>query len=134
MRRLREKLASKRGFSGQYVSFLIVFLMLMVIIATAVEVAGVFTVKKGIEDMATETARYIELRGAVGGAVNSEFARLKSVTGVDAEFTVDGDFSSGGKLQLEAPFTVTVTAEGHLFYIDIPLVAKATGRSEVYHK
>ena len=119
---------------AQYVYFLIVFFMLMVVIATAMEVAGVLAVKKGIEDMATETARYIELRGAVNDEVYSEFERLKGVTGVDAELSVTGDFSSGSKLQLEAPFTVTVEATGHIFNLDVPLVAKATGRSEVYHK
>lgn len=133
MQRIWKVLRSKRGMS-QFLGFSISMLMLMVVIATAIEVAGILTLKKGLEDTATEIARYIELRGAVNGAVYSEFDRLKSVTGVPAQINVDGQFQSGGKLQLEAPFTVTLTATGKLFHLDVPLVAKATGRSEVYHK
>lgn len=133
MQQVCKLLRSKRGMS-QYISFSIVTLMLMAVIATAMEVAGIFTLKKGLEDTATEIARYIELRGAVNSAVYSEFDRLKSVTGVPAQMNVDGQFQSSGKLQLESSFTVTLTASGRLFYLDVPLVAKATGRSEVYHK
>lgn len=133
MNALRRKLKSKSGIA-LYLEYMIILLMMMSVIATALEVAGVMSVKKGIEDMATETARYVELRGAADDSVYGEFARLKSVTGVDAELSIDGEFSSGRKLQLEAPFTVTVDAEGHIFNIPVPLVAKATGRSEVYQK
>lgn len=133
LKRIRMKLKDKRGMS-QYLEFMIAFVMLMTVIATGIEVAGVLSLKKGIEDTATETARYIELRGEVDSTVYHEFDRLKSVTGIVGELYVEGDFYSGKKLQLEAPFTVTVSAVGHLFYLDIPLKAKATGRSEVYHK
>lgn len=133
LKRIRMKLKDRRGMS-QYLEFMIAFVMLMTVIATGLEVAGVMSLKKGIEDTATETARYIELRGAVDSAVYREFDRLKNVTGVDGDLSVDGDFFSGKKLQLEAPFTVTVKAEGHIFTVKVPLIAKATGRSEVYHK
>jgi len=130
--RVLRKLKSKRG-SG-YIQFMVSTLMLMTILATFLEVAGLFVIKGSIQSIANETARYIELRGALNSAVYSEFDRLKGVTGVDAALSVDGDFSSGGKLHLEAPFTVTVSAEGHIFHLDVPLLGKATGRSEVYHK
>lgn len=133
LKRIWAKLKDKRGMS-QYLEFMIAFVMLMTIIATAIEVAGVLSIKKGIEDTATETARYIELRGEIDSAVYREFDRLKDVTGVDCELSVDGDYCSGKKLQLEAPFTVTVQAQGHIFSVKVPLTAKATGRSEVYHK
>ncbi|WP_101909048.1 DUF4320 family protein [Marasmitruncus massiliensis] len=132
-KRVRAKLKSRCGMS-QYLEFMIALMMLLTLIATGIETWGVLSLKKGIEDTATETARYIELRGAVDSAVYDEFNRLRSVTGIDGELSVEGDFYSGKKLQLEAPFTVTVSAVGHLFYLDVPLKAKATGRSEVYHK
>lgn len=131
--RILKKLKSRRGLEQILYSMVIAYLF-MVLVSFGIEVTGVVVQKKGIEDMATETARYIELRGAVNDAVYNEFERLKSVTGVECELEVDGDFSSGQTLQLEAPFTVTVTTDTHLLLLDIPLVAKATGRSEVYHK
>ncbi len=128
-----KKLRCKRG--SAYVQAMVAFLILMTLVATAVEVYGVILLKEKLVNMANETARYIELRGALNSEVYSEFDRLQGITGADdAQLSVDGDFSGGGKLQLEAPFTVTVSATGHLFYLEIPLQGKATGRSEVYHK
>lgn len=131
---IRKKLRCRRGMS-QYISFLVVLFMLMTVIAASLDIAELYTMKKSLDNVATETARYIELRGAVNDAVYSEFERLKATVGPeDATLTVDGDFSSGNTLQLEAPFTVTVSDTGNLFLIEIPLIGKATGRSEVYKK
>lgn len=131
--RVWQKLQSRAGVA-LYLQFLIVLVLFMTVISAAIQVGGVLAIKKGIEDTATEMARYIELEGAVNQAVSAEFARLKSVTGVDCEMDIDGAFASGKKLQLESTFTVTITGEGRIFELPVPLIAKATGRSEVYHK
>lgn len=119
---------------NEYIQVMLVSVMIATLISFGIQVWTLLSLKGDMSDTAVELARFIELHGAVDSEVYDEFDRLKHVTGAECDLDIDGDYYSGSKLQLEAPFTVTVTSVGHLFKIPVHLNAKATGRSEVYHK
>ena len=129
LQRIKSKLQSRRG-AANYISALVGFLILITLVAVALESYGVLMTKKDCEEVATEIARYIEIKGAYDTPAQREFARLCQVTKLDAELTV----TRSGRIQLEEEFTVTVSTTERLFHIVIPLQGRATGRSEVYHK
>lgn len=133
MKTILSKLRQKSGVS-ELVSAAFGMLAIFVIVALTIQVFGVMMVKKDCEEVAGEIARFIEMKGAYDSRAQGEFARLCDVTRLAAELDVDGSFSGSGRLQLEQEFTVTVSAKGMLFTLQVPLKGKATGRSEVYHK
>ncbi|MFA9381178.1 MAG: DUF4320 family protein [Acetanaerobacterium sp.] len=129
LHRLAHKLRDRRGVSS-YIAVLIGVLMLFTLLALSLETYGIYMTKKDCEEVATEIARYVEIKGAFDSRAQSEFDRLCDVAKLDAEI----DVTKSGKIQLEQEFTVTVSTVEHLFTMQIDLQGRATGRSEVYHK
>lgn len=126
---LLAKLRCKRGGS-EYIAVLVGILILVTLLALALETYGIYMTKKDCEEVATEIARYIEIKGAYDNRAKNEFARLCDVTKLDADISV----TKIGKIQLEQEFTVIVSTTEHLFTLPVALQGRATGRSEVYHK
>ncbi len=126
---LSDKLRCKRGGS-EYIAALVGILILVTLLALSLEVYGIYMTKKDCEEVATEIARYIEIKGAYDNRAKNEFTRLCGVTKLDADISV----TKSGKIQLEQEFTVIVSTTEHLFTLPVPLQGRATGRSEVYHK
>lgn len=111
-------------------------LILFAVLAMVLAVYPAFVMRSGLQDVATETVRCIELRGRVDSTVDMEFDRLCQVYGIEgAELNVDGEFlSDGSRLQLQSAFTVSITADYQSSFLTVPLTGRATGRSEVYWK
>lgn len=127
--KLKRKLHDRRGVST-YVAILIGILILVSLLALALETYGIYMTKKDCEEVAGEISRYVELKGAYDSVARSEFNRLCNVAKLDATLEV----TSSGDIQLEDEFTVIVKTTEHLFTIPVELQGRATGRSEVYHK
>lgn len=127
--KLLAKLHCKRGAS-EYIAALVGILILVTLLALSIEVYGIYMTKKDCEEVATEIARYIEIKGAYDSRAKAEFARLCEVTKLDADISVN----KSGKIQLEDEFTVIVSTTDYIFAMPVSLQGKATGRSEVYHK
>ncbi len=127
--RVKKKLLSRSG-SGEYVAALVGFIILVIVIATVLEVYGILMTKRDCEEVAGEITRYIEIKGAFDNLARSEFERICEVDRLDATLSV----TKSGRIQLEDEFTVTVETTDYIFTVPVHLNAKATGRSEVYHK
>ncbi len=123
------KLRERRGVST-YMAALIGLVFLAMLLVFAIETYAIMMVKKNCEEVATEIARYIEIKGAYDNSAKTEYARLCDVLNLDAQLTV----TRSGKIQLENEFTVIVATKVKLLTFEIPLQGRATGRSEVYHK
>lgn len=129
LQQLSAKLRCKRGAS-EYIAVLVGILILVTLLALSIEAYEIYMTKKDCEEVATEIARYIEIKGAYDSRAKAEFARLCEVTKLDADISV----TKSGKIQLEEEFTVTVSTTEYLFTLPVSLQGRATGRSEVYHK
>lgn len=129
LRKAIKKLHDRRGVST-YMAALIGLVLLAMLLAFAIETYAIMMTKKNCEEVATEIARYIEIKGAYDNKAKSEYARLCDVLNLDAEISV----TRNGKIQLEQEFTVIVSTTENLLTFKIPLQGRATGRSEVYHK
>ncbi|SBV91270.1 conserved exported hypothetical protein [uncultured Eubacteriales bacterium] len=131
-----KKLKENRGeftINGALILLLIVFLMVLFISAIGVANRGM-----RLHSMASELARYVELRGKVDDAVYTELQRLETATGVTADLQISASYISGtSKIQYGNTFNVTLSSSGYIglggiVSIPIPLHSTVSGRSEQY--
>lgn len=127
--KLKQKLRDRRGMSS-YIAVLVGIIILISLLALALETYGIYMTKKDCEEVAGEVSRYIELKGSYDSVARSEFNRLCDVAKLDATIEV----TKSGSIQLEDEFTVIVKTTDYLFSLPVELQGRATGRSEVYHK
>ncbi|KAB3527084.1 DUF4320 family protein [Alkaliphilus serpentinus] len=128
-----EILKSKRGEG--YIDVVVVVLVAMMIIAMAVKVYPVFVVKGDLNTFANELARVAEIEGRIGSETTAKKNELRASLGIDP--TVN--WSTSGNIDLNEEFSVVLTLPVDIGFFEfgsfpITLTAKATGRSEVYHK
>lgn len=127
-------LRSKRGEG--YIDVLILVLCVMLVIAVAVSVLPVFVTKIKLDTYASELCREAEIEGCVGTQTTLRAQVLTEQTGLDPDIS----WSKTGNIQLNEEVTVTLTTEvdiglfGGFGSFPVTLMAKASGKSEVYHK
>ena len=128
-----EILKSKRGEG--YIDVVVVVLVAMMVIAMAVKVYPVFVVKGDLNTFANELARVAEIEGRIGSETTAKKNELRASLGIDP--TVN--WSTSGNIDLNEEFSLVLTLPVDIGFFEfgsfpITLTAKATGRSEVYHK
>jgi len=128
-----EILKSKRGEG--YIDVVVVVLVAMMVIAMAVKVYPVFVVKSDLNTFANELARVAEIEGRIGSETTAKKNELRASLGIDP--TVN--WSTSGNIGLNEEFSLVLTLHVDIGFFEfgsfpITLTAKATGRSEVYHK
>lgn len=127
-------LKSKRG--DGYIDVCVLILCAMLVIALAVRVFPVFIAKQKLDTFATELVREAEIAGRIGSETNRREQLLRENTGLNPVVL----WSERGTVQLNEEITVTVTLQmdiglfGNFGSFPVTLKAKATGKSEVYHK
>jgi len=128
-----EILKSKRGEG--YIDVVVVVLVAMMVIAMAVKVYPVFVVKSDLNTFANELARVAEIEGRIGSETTAKKNELRASLGIDPVV----NWSTSGNIDLNEEFNVVLTLPVDIGFFEfgsfpITLTAKATGRSEVYHK
>lgn len=119
-----------------YIDTVVLVLCTMLVIAFAVKVFPVYITKMQLDNFATELVREAEISGQIGSETSRRERTLKEKTGLNPSVS----WSESGKLQLNDEVTVTVTLErnigmfGEFGSFPIRLQARASGKSEVYHK
>jgi hypothetical protein len=128
-----EILKSKRGEG--YIDVVVVVLVAMMVIAMAVKVYPVFVVKSDLNTFANELARVAEIEGRIGSETTAKKNELRASLGIDPAV----NWSTSGSIDLNEEFSLVLTLPVDIGFFEfgsfpITLTAKATGRSEVYHK
>jgi len=128
-----KRLRNNRG-SG-YIDVVVIVLSAMLVIALAVSVFPVYIAKSQLDTFAQELCREAEICGRIGSETTSRELILQERLGLTPEVT----WSKTGNIQLNEEFTVTLTEDydigfGGFASFPVTLTAKATGKSEVYHK
>ena len=134
MKNIYEICKAKKGEG--YIDTVVLVLSAMMVIALAVNVFPVYITKLQLDNFANELVREAEISGQIGSETNRREATLKEKTGLSPNVS----WSESGKIQLNEEVTVTVTLErnigmfGGFGSFPIRLQARASGKSEVYHK
>lgn len=108
----------------------------MLVIALAVRVYPVYIVKLQLDNFADELVREAEIAGRVGSETSDRERVLNEKTGLYPSVS----WSKTGNIQLNEEVTVTLTLErniglfGGFGSFPVHLKARASGKSEVYHK
>ena len=128
-----KRIKNNRG-SG-YIDVVVIILSVMLVLALAVSVFPVYVAKSQLDTFAQELCREAEICGRIGSETSSRELVLQERLGL----TPDVTWSTIGNIQLNEEFTVTLTEEydigfGGVGSFPVTLTAKATGKSEVYHK
>ena len=134
MKKERKKLLNERGEG--YIDTVVLVLCAMVVIALAVRVYPVYIVKLQLDNFADELVREAEIAGRVGSETSDRERVLNDKTGLHPSVS----WSKTGNIQLNEEVTVTLTLErniglfGGFGSFPVQLKARASGKSEVYHK
>jgi len=108
----------------------------MLVIAVAISVLPVFVAKNKLDTYASELCREAEIAGYVGTQTTLRAQVLTEQTGLSPDIS----WSKTGNIQLNEEITVTLTMVvdigvfGGFGSFPVTLTAKASGKSEVYHK
>lgn len=134
MKKERKKLLNERGEG--YIDTVVLVLCAMLVIALAVRVYPVYIVKLQLDNFADELVREAEIAGRVGSETSDRERVLNDKTGLHPSVS----WSKTGNIQLNEEVTVTLTLErntglfGGFGSFPVQLKARASGKSEVYHK
>lgn len=134
MKKERKKLLNERGEG--YIDTVVLVLCAMLVIALAVRVYPVYIVKLQLDNFADELVREAEIAGRVGSETSDRERVLNDKTGLHPSVS----WSKTGNIQLNEEVTVTLTLErniglfGGFGSFPVHLKARASGKSEVYHK
>ena len=134
MKKERKKLLNERGEG--YIDTVVLVLCAMLVIALAVRVYPVYIVKLQLDNFADELVREAEIAGRVGSETSDRERVLNDKTGLPPSVS----WSKTGNIQLNEEVTVTLTLErniglfGGFGSFPVQLKARASGKSEVYHK
>lgn len=119
-----------------YIDVVVLVLCAVLVIALAVRVFPVFITKLQLDNFADELVREAEIAGRVGTETSARELELQEKTGLTPIVT----WSETGNIQLNQEVTVTLTLQkdiglfGDFVSFPIQLKARASGKSEVYHK
>ena len=134
MKKERKHLLNKKGEG--YIDTVVLVLCAMLVIALAVRVYPVYIVKLQLDNFADELVREAEIAGRVGSETSDRERVLNEKTGLYPAVS----WSKTGNIQLNEEVTVTLTLErniglfGGFGSFPVQLKARASGKSEVYHK
>lgn len=134
MKKDRKHLLNKKGEG--YIDTVVLVLCAMLVIALAVRVYPVYIVKLQLDNFADELVREAEIAGRVGSETSDRERVLNEKTGLYPSLS----WSKTGNIQLNEEVTVTLTLErniglfGGFGSFPVHLKARASGKSEVYHK
>ncbi len=134
MKKDRKHLLNKKGEG--YIDTVVLVLCAMLVIALAVRVYPVYIVKLQLDNFADELVREAEIAGRVGSETSDRERVLNEKTGLYPSVS----WSKTGNIQLNEEVTVTLTLErniglfGGFGSFPVQLKARASGKSEVYHK
>ncbi|WP_289685457.1 DUF4320 family protein [Muribaculum intestinale] len=134
MKKERKKLLNERGEG--YIDTVVLVLCAMLVIALAVRVYPVYIVKLQLDNFADELVREAEIAGRVGSETSDRERVLNDKAGLHPSVS----WSKTGNIQLNEEVTVTLTLErniglfGGFGSFPVQLKARASGKSEVYHK
>lgn len=126
----------KETLGEGYIDTVVLVLCTMMVIAFAVKVFPIYITKMQLDNFATDLVREAEISGQIGLETSQRERTLREKTGLNPSVS----WSESGKLQLNDEVTVTVTLErnigmfGEFGSFPIRLQARASGKSEVYHK
>ena len=129
-----KKLFNKSGEG--YIDTVVLVLCAMLVIALAVRVYPIYITKLQLDNFADELIREAEIAGCIGSETSDREHVLNEKTGLYPSVS----WSKTGNIQLNEEVTVTLTLEediglfGGLGSFPIQLKARASGKSEVYHK
>lgn len=119
-----------------YIDTVVLVLCAMLVITLAVRVYPVYIVKLQLDNFADELVREAEIAGRVGSETSDRERVLNDKTGLHPSVS----WSKTGNIQLNEEVTVTLTLErniglfGGFGSFPVQLKARASGKSEVYHK
>ncbi|MDE7433367.1 MAG: DUF4320 family protein [Lachnospiraceae bacterium] len=134
MKKERKNLLNKKGEG--YIDTVVLVLCAMLVIALAVRVYPVYIVKLQLDNFADELVREAEIAGRVGSETSDRERVLNEKTGLYPSVS----WSKTGNIQLNEEVTVTLTLDrniglfGGFGSFPVQLKARASGKSEVYHK
>lgn len=134
MKKERKHLLNKKGEG--YIDTVVLVLCAMLVIALAVRVYPVYIVKLQLDNFADELVREAEIAGRVGSETSDRERVLNEKTGLYPSVS----WSKTGNIHLNEEVTVTLTLErniglfGGFGSFPVQLKARASGKSEVYHK
>lgn len=134
MKKERKHLLNKKGEG--YIDTVVLVLCAMLVIALAVRVYPVYIVKLQLDNFADELVREAEIAGRVGSETSDRERVLNEKTGLYPSVS----WSKTGNIQMNEEVTVTLTLErniglfGGFGSFPVQLKARASGKSEVYHK
>ena len=125
------------GKNGEgYIDTVVLVLCAMLVIALAVRLYPIYVVKMQLDNFADELIREAEIAGRVGSETSDREHVLNEKTGLYPSVS----WSRTGNIQLNEEVTVTLTLErdiglfGNFGSFPVQLKARASGKSEVYHK
>jgi hypothetical protein len=133
MKRIIQTIRSRRGEG--YIDVCIIVLIFVIVTALMLAAVPVFVAKIQLDNYADELVREAEIAGRIGSETTARAAVLSEKTGLHPMIT----WTRSGRVQLNQEFTVTLTATADLGFgpfgsFPVQLVAKASGKSEVYWK
>lgn len=119
-----------------YIDVVVLVLCAMLVIALAVRVFPIYITKLQLDNFADELVREAEIAGRVGAETSERERVLQEKTGLTPTII----WSKSGNIQLNEEVTVTLTLErniglfGDFGSFPVHLKARASGKSEVYHR
>lgn len=119
-----------------YIDVAVLVFCAMLVIALAVRVFPVYITKLQLDNFADELIREAEIAGCVGAQTSERERILQEKTGLTPAVT----WSRTGNIQLNEEITVTLTLQkniglfGDFGSFPVQLKARASGKSEVYHR
>ncbi len=134
MKKERNNLLNKKGEG--YIDTVVLVLCAMLVIALAVRMYPVYILKLQLDNFADELVREAEIAGRVGSETSDRERVLNEKMGLYPTVL----WSKIGNIQLNEEVTVTLTLErniglfGGFGSFPVQLKARASGKSEVYHK
>lgn len=134
MKRLKWILKERTGEG--YIDTAVLVLCAMLVIALAVRIYPIYIVKLQLDNYADELIREAEIVGRVGTETDERQRVLSEKTGLYPNIY----WSRTGNIQLNQEVAVTLTMQkdiglfGGFGSFPVELKARASGKSEVYHK
>lgn len=134
MKKEQNILLSKDGEG--YIDTVVLVLCAILVIALAVRIYPIYVVKLQLDNFADELVREAEIAGRVGPETSDREQVLNEKTGLYPSVS----WSRTGNIQLNEEITVTLALErdiglfGGFGSFPVQLKARASGKSEVYHK
>lgn len=119
-----------------YIDVVVLVFCAVLVIAFAVRVFPVYITKLQLDNFADELIREAEIAGRVGAETSERERILQEKTGLVPTVT----WSRTGNIQLNEEVTVTLTLQrdiglfGGFGTFPVQLKARASGKSEVYHR